>query len=337
VSASRAHDNVLAAITIGIVILAVSGCADETPAQKPTELGRLPHVMRLALCPDGQLFAATMDLLGAGGIWAWDPEAGEWRERAPWGALWLVCSEAHVYFAQAHRGSSSPGVVARVPLAGGDVEVYVEGILAGGVAVDAEHVYWLETGMSGGLFRAPIEGGSSTRIVATDDAWGYLAMDETHAYWITTGGFVRADKETGAREEILPEEAYAAHVGTTPPAGFILHDDDVYWVAGAPYREPPGGVLRMAKDGSGLELLAGGQRLAAAVAVDDTHVYWSRGEYYPGAPADGRCDLVRIPRSGGPEERLAVRQNGIFDIVLTDESVIWDSLFDGRVRELAKD
>ncbi|MCB9701151.1 MAG: hypothetical protein H6711_04625 [Myxococcales bacterium] len=49
---------------------------------------------------------------------------------------------------------------------------------------DGDDLYWVSSGIGGGVFRAPLAGGLSEALVSPEIAglWA-LALDETHLYW----------------------------------------------------------------------------------------------------------------------------------------------------------
>jgi hypothetical protein len=66
------------------------------------------------------------------------------------GALQLAADDTHLYLAGQSGGGGERGQVARVPKAGGAVEVLVdESPVPTAVAVDGTHVYWTTSGQDG--------------------------------------------------------------------------------------------------------------------------------------------------------------------------------------------
>ncbi len=168
------------------------------------------------------------------------------------------------------------GTVTRVTLANG-----VELGLASSedrpvaVAVDAQNVYWVDTGTQpgqGAVVRTPIAGGTITTMASGQNSPVGIALDGNYVYWTsqTNPGLVQA----------LPKGATAT---TTPiviaqnqggPTGIVVDSDFVYWTN---YDDNTVNKVAVPGDaGVGHVIqIASGQNTPAAMAIDQNNVYWA--------------------------------------------------------------
>ena len=91
-------------------------------------------------------------------------------------------------------------------------------------------------------------------------------------------------------------------------------------------------MSRVAKTGGAVQIMASAQTQATAIAVDDTHVYWTAG------------DIMRMAKTGGPLETIATGHRiGQCRAVERDVVVVQPRLEQlhhprlYRVRQLARD
>jgi hypothetical protein len=165
---------------------------------------------------------------------------------------------AHVYWVSKYSscvgGGPGTSAIGRANLDGTAVDVnFISGIScpAGSLAVDGSHLYWTggprastgypygaETRPSTAIGRANLDGtGVQENFIATTN-WG-VAVDEAHVWWV----------------------AASVQTGLTPGAST--------WVES---------IGRSNLDGTGTELVTEpGEVGASAIAVNDTHVYWTGG------------------------------------------------------------
>ncbi len=123
------------------------------------------------------------------------------------------------------------GTIHAIPKAGGDGGVGsvivsgqgTDGI--SGIAVDGQHVYWSTNAADGGIFEAPLGGGSPTQLVGSQNQAGSLAIDTSHVYWVTSqnpGGIVAMAPITGGATVTLA-------TGQTQANGIVVNSTDVFW------------------------------------------------------------------------------------------------------------
>lgn len=290
---------------------------------------RLPNVSRVAVGPGERVYAASWSLIGQGAIWSIGSD-GRAASIAAEGATSLAFSATDLYFAQPRTGSFAPGGIGGVSLVGGSRQRWAAGVNVTDVAVDGEDLYWLAP--NEGVFRASTRGGAPTKVIATADSSSGLAIDDAYAYWVTQHGMSRAPRNGGPTEVIVDRSVVEAQ-GTLGPRVFAIGKSHIYAVSGAGWASPTpsGAVYRMRKDGTELTVLARDQYEPAAIAVDDEHVYWSRGEGNQFDPNGGHCDLVRMPLAGGAIQVLADGQNGILSIALSNANAYWINRFRGDI------
>lgn len=288
---------------------------------------------------DGTLYWVIYDRLGSkwgqAELWRYDLKKDEARMIKAKTGTYLAINTTHAYFAEPYY-TEGTGHVSRIPLTGGDMESYITNRKIVGIAIDDQYVYWLETGDSGGVYRAELEDGEPTLLLADQNIWGVLRVDGTHVYWITTRGLARMEKNGSTSEMILNESDWQC-CSDVLPGDFVLTDDYLFWVSGNGYPERAGAVVRMRKDGSDLFALARDQNLAITLAVDDEYVYWSRGEPNRVNPAGGKGEIVRIPIDGGDPEIIAEGQNGIGSILLTKDRIYWTNSLRGNIVYMTKE
>ena len=197
---------------------------------------------------------------------------------------------AHVYWVSRYSdtapgppdlASPGSGAIGRANLDGTGADPnFISGISlpAGGLAVDGSHLYWTSYAQSflvlyhgpipGTIGRANLNGtGVQENFIATSPTDYGVAVDEAHVWW-----------------------AYSAPRGTgpTPTAASTLVD----------------GIGRANLDGTGAELvIEPGGVFARAIAVNDTHVYWTGGRSIGRSNLDGsavsQCFITGTDARGG--------------------------------------
>ena len=202
----------------------------------------------------------------------------------------MAVDGAHVYWVSKYSDSApgppdlaSPGTgaIGRANLDGTGVDPnFISGISlpAGGVAVDGSHLYWTSYAqfllvlyhgpIPGTIGRANLNGtGVQENFISTHPTDEGVAVDEAHVWW-----------------------AYSAPGGTgpTPGAASALVD----------------GIGRANLDGTGAEFVVEpGGALARAIAVNDTHVYWTGGPLIGRSNLDGssviQCFITGTDARGG--------------------------------------
>jgi hypothetical protein len=311
----------------------------------------------LAVEPDRSVYWSTRVLNGVlgGSLWRLDLDGGEPVEIAAYGALHLALDRDYLYFASPEDGAYDRLGVGRVPVTGGEPEWYYLNGADGSaltLALDRDWVYWLLGGRMRGLFRAPrdgtgtisaggvLEGAESTKLGELEDVWGELVLAGDYLYFITLDSIGRMPKGGGAPQTVLSEEQWSCCF-LAAPTRLAVAGEHLYWTSG---EVASGGLGRVRVDGGDMqelftdhsEGLDNGLVALSALAVDDTHVYWSRGRANTVAADEGDQEILRMPLAGGEPQVVARGQNGVAAIEVTDEYVYWITSVAKRVTRVRK-
>jgi hypothetical protein len=165
------------------------------------------------------------------------------------------------------------------------------------VVADADAAYFVEaTPTQRTLVRLPLAAGATPTKLASravdpklrGSNVGRVALDAASVYWSPDFTILRVPKGGGDAAEVARGNAGASD------------GKYVYWTEARPSRA----VKRVPVTGGPVETIARGRLYnPSGIALDDAYVYWvSTGE--EGRAAGG---LHRIPRAGGPDEPLALR------------------------------
>lgn len=197
-----------------------------------------------------------------------------------------VVSGGNVYF-------STDLAIIRVPVAGGTavpLHTDVAPTQNEGVAVAGTDLYWADRGR-GELRHLDLNNNQFSVVTNNQPGIQTVAADGTHVYWALAGGIRRRASAGGGTENLFPsQDAYAIALG----------EAEVFWVTLA------GSVYRGLKSGGAAQLLAtqtnplGSDWVAASIALDATHVYFSlRTDVGTPSPPDA---VYRVSRGNGALE-----------------------------------
>ncbi len=213
----------------------------------------------------------------------------------------------HVYWTTCYYadGTNAIGKVAKMPRGGG-----AETILAPdqpcprNLALDASSVYWVNRGteagdfLDGAVMRVDKTGGAATPLASKQDGNASLAIGDAHVYWgdCKANTLWRIGKNGGA------PTAFATQ---TCAASIALDASNVYWI----YNRQ----LFQADQRTGtMRVLASGDAIAGALALNDDHLYWTMQEQSSRTTfrscADERSRVYRIPKTGGETQLVATVQ-----------------------------
>ena len=206
----------------------------------------------------------------------------------------VAVDDSGVYFITGgHQAAENALRVA--PLAGGPSRVLAKGgavLFAGGVAVDATHVY-VATQFDGQILRVAKAGGALEKVTDAAIGAGQMAVDEGSVY------FLQFSKISGALRKVPKAGGPAVELATGIRGGDSLFatKTHLYWTA----RE---GIFSVPKAGGPATLEVPPSPLGSAlqVAADATHLYF--------AVDPARSKLYRRPLAGGPAEVLSPSING---------------------------
>src|SRR6187399_1791718 len=238
--------------------------------------------------------------------------------------------------------------IERDDLAGGAVEdeEFIAPQRAIGVAVDSEHVYWVDPQL-GTIGRADLDGenkdpafiepGTTKCEVAGEPGVfedvasrpRYVAVDALHLYWTNTGcsdefgalegtGTIgRADVGTPTPTEVEPEFI----VGASNPQGIAVNATHVYW-ANAGREAGVRAIGRAEIDGGEVQQsfvkVSFNGRAPTGVALSPTHLYFSANEENEDNGYIGRTLL-----DGGEEDSAFIGKAGIRGVAVDGAHVYW--------------
>lgn len=180
----------------------------------------------------------------------------------------------------AYWTDSTRGTVSRVPLAGGATTPIATSVYqAGGIAIDANYVYWsaIGSGSVGIIQRAPLAGGAIITLGSAGKFPSFLTVDAASVYWTDgTAGTVQKVPLAGGAVTTLA-------TGQASPRGIAVDATSVYWV-----NNGDGSVMKVGLGGGTPTLLASGQELPTSVVLDSTYMHWNTYR-----------EVRRIPLGGG--------------------------------------
>lgn len=238
----------------------------------------------------------------------------------------LVVDDASVWFA------ASDGV-RKVPRTGGAEVLVGAGADAVALALVGGSVYFFGSYLLGAgpkpgsalaLFRVPLEGGPPVQVL--DGAWSMvLATDGVSLFWPHGLGIARMDPPNTTQIDLAP--------GARLSATALAVDDAYLYVANFP-SGPDGTIERIPKSGGPPQTLASKQAHPAAIAVDDTAVYWVDVGYGAAATA-----LMRAGKDGANVAALvddADGARGIAEVAVDGTNVYWLERGTGRLVKMPK-
>lgn len=204
------------------------------------------------------------------------------RPPLQWATLpaWRV-SHANSYYAALMRRALVAAGTAVLCLAGlacsrKPVVLYNSGVHpVGGITTDATNVYWVVFDKDGSHVTTMPKGGGLPRLVASvRQGIGHSATDDEYVYWTAPGGVLfRAPKAGDAAQEL------ASSGGLDQQWSQLTLDAEfVYWVnegGRRPRADHRGQVLRVAKSGGPVTVIASEQKGVADVVVNAEHVFWA--------------------------------------------------------------
>lgn len=180
------------------------------------------------------------------------------------------------------------------------------------VAVDSRHVYWSVLSSTTGprletLWMMAKAGGEPQVVIRDVAALTSLAAHDGRAYWAVSGGkiFRTGEGSTGPSELVVSAAGY--------PFQIAVDRHGLFWV------DSNGGtVSRAGLNGSGVTVIASGQRGPQALALDETHVYWMNNAWEHKVPA---FSAMKAPIEGGPASSLTGDQSSALGLAVGAEHV----------------
>ena len=184
--------------------------------------------------------------------------------------VWFFAVNAsHVYFAET-------GNVARVPRAGGAVQVLSQSEAPAAIAIDQANVYWIDKASSAATLRkVPLAGGTGQQLatgiwassIAVDASYVYASVDDSGGSG--TGSIVKVPVAGGAAVTLAP-----AQLNNGPLA---IDSTYVYWANlgdGTERHNTDGSVMRVPKAGGSVVTLAANVDGPRSLVLANNSVYF---------------------------------------------------------------
>lgn len=202
--------------------------------------------------------------------------------------LGVAADENDVFWAQRAGGIGAPGngsLIGRIPMADGlaDDEFHEDNNASPHlIAIDNEHVYWVDRSERGSVNRTPRRAGETVRLTEDEQAYPYaIAVDRDHVYWTNSprepdngepGAVMRAPKKRAREATVLWTSDEDDDVENSTPDCIAADDNDdyVYWTDQGSSR-----VLRKRKDGSGRQQVLYEGGTPRGIALHGEYVYWA--------------------------------------------------------------
>jgi hypothetical protein len=196
------------------------------------------------------------------------------------------------------------------------------------VAVDADHVFWTNTGCSdkfgplggtGTISRAKLDGTEVKPdfITGASNPQG-IAVNATHIYWANSGrsaGVHAIGRATTTGDEVV--QNFFPVVLAATPSGVALSTSYLYYSANSLEDDSAGYVLRVSLDGSEGKGIFIGKAGIRGIVVDGSHVYWA--DQATGEEAIGRADLDL----GNPETEFTPLNGGPNGLAVAFSHLYW--------------
>ena len=213
-----------------------------------------------------------------------------------------------------------------------DTERVANATYPAGVALDREHIYWMQRDLDFiRLVVLPLAGGDP-HVLATgpqDRSGGpgvpsRIAVDDTHVYFSAYGiGQVLRVPKTGG-----PTEVFAS--GFDYPGDVAVSGRYVYWTSGG--RTPRSGALHRAEKVSKKPIrIASGQDFPLSLALSGEHLFWTN--YYGGSvhKAEVSGKNASVLARGQPNPlRIAVCGDWVCWLNMESSGMLHDPLYGSR-------
>lgn len=187
-----------------------------------------------------------------------------------------------------------------------------QGLYPRDIAVDEQHVYWINNGYPM-VWRIPVNGGLADTIdLGSEDTRGeFIAIDDAFVVWSyrELGNWtVVADRKDGSGS--------IYHAGISVPVKSIVTDPVfIYWIEDL-------NLVQMAKSGGAPIVLATDMDVPIGLAADGESLYWV-------SEAGGR--VMKVPAAGGIPVTIAEGQPGPSSIAVSGAEVFWTNFVDGTI------
>jgi hypothetical protein len=191
----------------------------------------------------------------------------------------------------ADGGSSVHGIIEAVPLAGGvPVTLAMVSEQPNGVAVDAQYVYWTQTGDSspranraaGSVHRVPVTGGADETLATGQLNPRQVAVDASGLYWIDYGTMgVDCTSSDGSLVRLARGSASPVTLasGLKAPGALIAHSGTVYFATAGFFCNVGGAglgsVQKFSAAAGQTTVVSSGITSPQSLYADDTYLYYA--------------------------------------------------------------
>jgi len=194
---------------------------------------------------------------------------------------YFAVNASHVYFTE-------NADVARVPRAGGSVQVLSQSERPGAMALDQANVYWSDGALSGAtLQKVPLAGGTAQQLatgiwasnIVVDASYVYASLDDSSG----TGSIVKVPIAGGAAVTLAPAQLNNGQLA--------IDSTYVYWVSlgdGTQMNNTNGSVMRVPKAGGTVVPLAANVNGPRSLVLANNFVYFGN-----------RVSIQKVPTTSG--------------------------------------
>jgi hypothetical protein len=211
-----------------------------------------------------------------------------------------------------------PPAIQRAKATGPPIEEELPGIIASGIAKDAEHLYWASSAANT-IGRSGLKGenpdaafieipplkvkNAKEEIEDVPAKPQYVAVDAGHVYWSSEGEGKKTEGVIGRADINIsgePANIKAEWIkGISRPKGIALDSEFIYWAqAGEEFSNNEGAIGRAKKSDGGEVLgefapIKEGTERPQGVAVDTSDIYWTSNN------SNGGAELLRVDIANG--------------------------------------
>lgn len=179
------------------------------------------------------------------------------------------------------------------------------GVDVADVAADASGVYWAEAGDEGyGSVMVFAPGAAQPKALSQGTSPEHIALDANFVYWVAGGVLFKVAKTGGTAQTLT--------VFNSSTGNLVLDDTSVYWSTLG------GKILRESKNGGTPTVLVSDLDNPRGVGIDAKYVYFAQ---------EGAGEIERVPKSGGPVQKLAVNQTDPGALAVAGGRVFWANTY----------